>query len=252
MSNGHVISTFTNSVTTIEFYHPAQNSMPGNLLSDLVDHIQKAGEDHATMMIVLKSAGERSFCAGASFTELAAIEDLDTGKTFFMGFANVINAIRKCPKIVIGRIHGKAVGGGVGLAAACDYCVATKNASIRLSELAVGIGPFVIGPVVERKVGLSAFSQMAINATEWQTADWGKQKGLFTDTFETVEMMDSYIDAFTTELCKKSPAALIQLKKIFWEGTDHWDNLLKERAQISGELILSDFAKDAIKSFLNV
>ena len=251
MSQGQVISTTTNHITTIEFFHPAQNSLPGHLLNELVTHINQAGNDENTVLIILKSAGDRSFCAGASFTELAAIQDFEVGKKFFMGFANVINAIRKCSKIVIGRVHGKAVGGGVGLAAACDYSMATKYASIRLSELAVGIGPFVIGPAVERKIGLSAFSQMALNATEWQTADWGKQKGLFTEAFESVEQLDAYIEHFTAGLVKKNPAVLSQLKKIFWEGTENWDQLLEQRAEMSGGLILSDFAKDAIVKFLN-
>ncbi|MBK9255021.1 MAG: enoyl-CoA hydratase/isomerase family protein [Saprospiraceae bacterium] len=251
MSQGHITSTTVNHVNTIEFFHPAQNSMPGNLLAELVTHINQAGEDKDTILIVLKSAGDRSFCAGASFTELASIQDFETGKKFFMGFANVINAIRKCPKIVIGRVHGKAVGGGVGLAAACDYCLATGFSSIRLSELAVGIGPFVIGPVVERKIGLSAFSQMAINANEWQTAEWGKQKGLFTDVFETTDQLDAYIVKFTADLVTKNPDALAQLKQIFWEGTENWDSLLEKRAEMSGKLILSDFAKEAIAKFLN-
>ena len=251
MSEGHVISNFKNQITTIEFFHPAQNSLPGHLLNELVTHINQAGDDENTILIVLKSAGDRSFCAGASFTELAAIQDFEIGKKFFMGFASVINAIRKCPKIVVGRVHGKAVGGGVGLAAACDYSMATKYASVRLSELAVGIGPFVIGPAVERKIGLSAFSQMALNATEWQTAEWAKQKGLFTEAFESVEQLDAYIAHFTADLIHKNPAALLQLKKIFWEGTDHWDNLLEQRAEMSGKLILSDFAKEAIAKFLH-
>ncbi|MBK8885050.1 MAG: enoyl-CoA hydratase/isomerase family protein [Saprospiraceae bacterium] len=245
MSQGHVLSTYTNHITTITFYHPAQNSLPGYLLAELADKISVAGADPDTILIVLKSEGEKTFCAGASFTELASIEDFPTG------FAGVINAIRKCPKIVIGRVHGKAVGGGVGLAAACDYCMASKYASVRLSELAVGIGPFVIGPAVERKVGLSAFSQMALNATEWQTADWAKQKGLFTESFESVQQLDAYIEHFTADLIKKSPEALMMLKKVFWEGTDHWDELLEKRAEMSGQLILSDFAKNAISSFLS-
>lgn len=251
MSQGHVLSTYTNHITTITFYHPAQNSLPGYLLAELADKISVAGADPDTILIILKSEGEKTFCAGASFTELASIEDFPTGKKFFMGFAGVINAIRKCPKIVIGRVHGKAVGGGVGLAAACDYCMASKYASVRLSELAVGIGPFVIGPAVERKVGLSAFSQMALNATEWQTADWAKQKGLFTESFESVQQLDAYIEHFTADLIKKSPEALMMLKKVFWEGTDHWDELLEKRAEMSGQLILSDFAKNAISSFLS-
>ncbi len=251
MSQGHVLSTYTNHITTITFYHPAQNSLPGYLLAELADKISVAGADPDTILIVLKSEGEKTFCAGASFTELASIEDFPTGKKFFMGFAGVINAIRKCPKIVIGRVHGKAVGGGVGLAAACDYCMASKYASVRLSELAVGIGPFVIGPAVERKVGLSAFSKMALNATEWQTADWAKQKGLFTESFESVQQLDAYIEHFTADLIKKSPEALMMLKKVFWEGTDHWDELLEKRAEMSGQLILSDFAKNAISSFLS-
>ena len=252
MSDGHITSTKKDHITTIEFYHPAQNSMPSYLLTDLVDHINQAGADESTFVIVLQSGGDRTFCAGASFKELIAINDAETGKVFFSGFANVINAIRKCPKIMIGRVHGKAVGGGVGLAAACDYCMASKYASVRLSELAVGIGPFVIGPVVERKIGFSAFSHLAINAEEWQTAEWAKQKGLFTEAFETIEQLDAYLDHFTASLVCKSPEALVALKKIFWEGTEHWDTLLEQRAEISGRLILTDMARDAIKKILAI
>jgi methylglutaconyl-CoA hydratase len=250
MSQGHIKSNTQDQITTISFYHPAQNSLPGHLLRELVTAIDTVGRDNNTTLVILKSEGDRSFCAGASFTELASIDDFETGKTFFLGFANVINAIRKCPKIVIGRVHGKAVGGGVGLASACDYTMATKFASVRLSELAVGIGPFVIGPAVERKIGLSAYSQMALNASEWQTAEWAKAKGLFTEAFETVEQLDAYIDHFTADLITKNPEALRLLKKIFWEGTEHWDELLAERAAMSGELILSDFSRKAIQQFL--
>ncbi len=250
MKDGYISSTTENKITTIEFFHPAQNSLPSHLLEELSKKITEAGDDENTILILLKSSGDRTFCAGASFTELVSIDNYDEGKKFFMGFATVINAIRKCPKIVIGRVHGKAVGGGVGLASACDYCMATQYASIKLSELAVGIGPFVIGPAVERKIGLSAFSQMALNATEWQTAQWAQQKGLFTDVFDTTDQLDAYIKHFSENLVQKNPTALRLLKKVFWEGTQHWDELLEKRAEKSGQLILSEFAKNAINSFL--
>lgn len=249
-NEGYIQVVKKGAVAEIEFFHPAQNSMPGHLLAELAGAIRSAGEDDSVLLIVLRGAGDRSFCAGASFTELAAIRDFETGKKFFSGFANVINAIRNCPKIVIGRVHGKAVGGGVGLAAACDYAMATRFASVRLSELAVGIGPFVIGPAVERKIGLSAFSQMALNATEWQTAAWAREKGLFTEVFETTEQLDAYIEHFTGILASSNPEALSTLKRIFWQGTEHWDSLLDERAAQSGRLILSEFSKNAIASFL--
>jgi len=246
---GYVKTPTENGVATIEFYHPSHNSLPGNLLQQLKENIEQAGKNDDVKLIVLKSGGERTFCAGASFDELSSINDFKTGKTFFLGFANVINAMRKCPKIILGRVQGKAVGGGVGLASAADYCMATKFASIKLSELAIGIGPFVIGPAVERKVGLSAMSQMALNATEWQTAKWGKEKGIFTDVFETTEQLDKYILHFSEKLIHSNPEALTGLKKIFWEGTDHWDDLLDERAAMSGQLVLSDFTKEAIANF---
>lgn len=249
-NEGYIQVVKKGAVAEIEFFHPAQNSMPGHLLAELAGAIRSAGEDDSVLLIVLRGAGDRSFCAGASFTELAAIRDFETGKKFFSGFANVINAIINCPKIVIGRVHGKAVGGGVGLAAACDYTMATRFASVRLSELAVGIGPFVIGPAVERKIGLSAFSQMALNATEWQTAAWAREKGLFTEVFETTEQLDAYIEHFTGILASSNPEALSTLKRIFWQGTEHWDSLLDERAALSGRLILSEFSKNAIASFL--
>jgi methylglutaconyl-CoA hydratase len=249
LETGTVETHLTAGVATIAFSHPAQNSLPGHQLARLAAAIEEAGKDPAVKVVVLQSGGDRTFCAGASFDELAAIEDFETGKRFFMGFANVINAMRKCPKIVIGRVQGKCVGGGVGLAAATDYCVATKYASIRLSEVAVGIGPFVVGPAVERKVGLSAMSQLAINPAEWQTAEWAKQKGLFTDVFDSIEQMDEYIAHFTAKLAGYNPEALAGLKRIFWEGYEHWDVLLEERAAASGRLVLSDFTKNAIAAF---
>lgn len=247
---GYVNSEIKDKVATIEFYHPSHNSLPSLLLSQLTDTLMQCGANDEVLLIVLKSSGERTFCAGASFDELVSINDELIGKTFFMGFANVINAIRTCGKIVIGRVHGKAVGGGVGLAAACDYCMASKWASIKLSELAVGIGPFVIGPAVQRKIGLSAFSQMAINATEWQTAKWGKEKGLFNELFDTTEQLDSYLDRFIEVTKTMNPEALSGLKSVFWEGTDDWNVLLEKRAATSGTLVLSPFAKETIQGFL--
>ena len=247
---GYVNCDIKNSIATIEFYHPSHNSLPSNLLKSLSDKILECGQDDNVLLIVLMSSGERTFCAGASFDELVSIENADTGKVFFMGFASVINAIRTCRKLVIGRVQGKAVGGGVGLASACDYCMASKWASVKLSELAVGIGPFVIGPAVERKVGLSAYSQMAVNATEWMTAAWAKEKGLFNEVFDTVEQLDAYLKHFLDITVKMNPVALAGLKNIFWEGTDHWDDLLEKRAQMSGEMVLSDHSKETIKGFL--
>lgn len=246
---GSVTVTLIDGVAHIEFYHPAHNSMPGALLAKLAAAIDAAGADDEVKVIVLRSAGERTFCAGASFDELAAIHEFQGGKRFFMGFANVINAMRKCPKFIIGRIQGKAVGGGVGLAAATDYCIATHFATIKLSELAVGIGPFVVGPAVARKVGQSAFMQLAINATDWQTAEWAQQKGLYTDVFPSITQMDAYIDHLTLKLSTSSPDAMRQLKTVFWEDTAHWDQLLEARAEMSGQLILSDFARKAISDF---
>lgn len=246
---GYVRTTIQDGIATIEFFHPAHNSLPGRLLALLASEIQSAGRRDDVLLLILRSAGDKTFCAGASFDELASISDFNTGKRFFLGFAGVINALRRCPKLVIGRVPGKAIGGGVGLASAVDYCLATKHASVRLSELAVGIGPFVVGPAVQRKIGLSAFSQMAINATEWQTAEWARAKGLFTEVFDSIEQLDAYIAHFTGILLKSGPEAMQGLKKIFWEGTEHWDQLLDERAAMSGRLVLSNFSKNAIAAF---
>lgn len=249
VESGTVTTSIEKGIATITFSHPAHNSMPSSQLAKLAEAIQAAGANDSVQVLVLKSAGDRTFCAGASFDELAAIQDFETGKRFFSGFANVINAMRKCPKFIIGRIQGKAIGGGVGLAAATDYCVATQHSSVKLSELAVGIGPFVVGPAVERKVGTSAFMQLAINATEWQTADWAKEKGLYQEVFQTIEQMDAYILQLAEKLAASHPDAMRYLKKVFWEGTEHWDKLLTARAGISGELVLSDFTKKAIEAF---
>lgn len=247
---GYVQSSINeNGIAVIEFGHPLSNSLPGKILQRLADEITEKGNDPAVKVIVLRSGGEKAFCAGASFDELISINDLETGHQFFSGFAKVINACRKAPKFIIGRVQGKAVGGGVGLASAVDYCLATRYADVKLSELAVGIGPFVVGPAVERKIGLSAMSELAINATEWRPADWAKKKGLFTDVFDTEEEMDAEIERLANQLAKSNPEAMAMLKKVFWQGTEHWDNLLAERAGMSGHLVLSEFTVNAINSF---
>ena len=238
-----------NGIGTIEFFHPQSNSLPGHILAELANTITKAGEDDNIKVIILKSAGGRAFCAGASFDELIAIDTPENGKIFFSGFANVINAARKCPKFIIGRVQGKTVGGGVGMASATDYCFATKVASVKLSELAIGIGPFVVGPAVERKVGTSAFSAMTINATKWFDASWAREKGLYTEVLDSVEEMDVEIEKLATTLSNSNPQAMEGLKKIMWEGTEYWDTLLMERAVSSGKLVLSDFTKNAIEKF---
>jgi len=245
----YVKQTIENQIATIEFFHPEQNSLPGAILAQLAETITNAGENDAIKVIILQSGGERTFCAGASFKELVAINDAATGKVFFSGFANVINALRKCPKFIIGRIQGKTVGGGVGIAAATDYCMATQFASIKLSELNVGIGPFVVSPAIERKMGLAAMSQIAIDANTFYDAEWAKAKGLFTEVYETMEELDEYVKVFAEHLCNYNPEAMAEMKKVFWRGTEDWDNLLAERAAISGRLVLSDFTKETLKKF---
>lgn len=249
METGYIKSSTENSITTITFFHPQSNSLPGSLLYQLAEEITKAGNDTNARVIVLKSAGESTFCAGASFDELISIKDFETGKKFFSGFAMVINAIRKAPKFVIARVQGKAVGGGVGIASAADYTLAVDTAAVKLSELAVGIGPFVVGPAVERKIGTSAFTALSINATEWQTAQWAHTKGLYVNIFKTAEEMDAAIDTLAAKLSKSNPEAMELLKKAFWKGTENWDTLLIERAEMSGKLVLSEFTVNAINKF---
>ena len=249
MTQPYVNQTIENGVGYIEFFHPAHNSLPGNILAELAQTITEAGSNDEIKVIVLKSGGDRTFCAGASFKELININDEATGKVFFSGFANVINAMRKCPKFIIGRVQGKTVGGGVGLASATDYCMATKFASIKLSELNVGIGPFVVGPAVQRKLGLSGMSQIAIDANSFYPADWAKQKGLFTHVYDSTEELDESIKTFAENLCNYNIEAMKEMKAMFWKGTEDWDMLLAERAAISGRLVLSDFTKETLKRF---
>src|ERR1700752_2505212 len=249
MENGFVKSSIENGIATVTFFHPQSNSLPGEILRALAAEITKVGNDDKARVIGLKSDGEKALCAGASVDELIAIKDIETGTKFFSGFAGVINAMRKAPKFVIARVQGKAVGGGVGLASAADYTFANENASIKLSELAVGIGPFVVGPAVERKMGTSAFCQLTIDATEWHDANFAKQKGLYAAIFKTTEEMDAAILSLTKKLADSSPEAMKMLKKVMWEGTENWDMLLLERALMSGTLVLSDFTKNFISSF---
>ncbi|MEL6275742.1 MAG: enoyl-CoA hydratase/isomerase family protein [Bacteroidota bacterium] len=249
MTEPYVKNWLEDSVGFVEFFHPAHNSLPSNLLAELATTIGQLGEDDKVKVIVLKSGGNRTFCAGASFNELVRINDKEEGLRFFSGFANVINAMRKCPKFIIGRIQGKAVGGGVGLAAATDYCMATQYAAIKLSELNVGIGPFVVGPAIKRKIGLSAMSQIAIDANSFYPPEWAKDKGLYTQVLEDADALDTAIIELANHLTTYNPDAMTKMKKMFWTGTEHWDELLINRAAISGELVLSEFTRETLKRF---
>ncbi len=249
MTQAYVTSTIEEQIATIEFFHPAHNSLPSDILAKLANTITEVGQNDEVLVIVLKSGGQRTFCAGASFKELISIQNETEGEAFFSGFANVINAMRKCPKFIIGRVQGKTVGGGVGLASSMDYCMATKYASIKLSELNLGIGPFVVGPAVERKLGVSGMSQIAIDANTFYSPDWALQKGLFTQVFDSTEALDEAVQDFAKNLCAYNPEAVKEMKQMFWRGTEDWDELLQERAKISGRLVLSEFTKEKLKRF---
>ncbi len=248
-ANGSLYTHIENHIATIEFGHPASNSFPSELLARLVKAFDQLSQDESVKVIILKSEGDRAFCAGASFDELTSIQNLEQGKQFFMGFANVINAMRTCKKPVIGRIQGKTVGGGVGLAAACDYCMASEAAAIKLSELTIGIGPFVIEPAVTRKIGLAAFEALAWDASQWKNAYWAKEKGLYAKVFETLTELDKEIQIFAEKLASYNPEAMEQMKKVSWQGTEHWEDLLAQRASISGQLVLSAHTKTALSKF---
>lgn len=245
---GILLTTIENKIATLEFGHPASNSFPGDLLNRLTNELDNLSQNPDVSIIVLKSSGQGAFCAGASFEELLTVSNLDEATQFFSGFANVVNAMRRCSKIIVGRIHGKAVGGGVGIAAACDYALATNGSAIKLSELGIGIGPFVIEPAVTRKIGKSATTEMTLEA-EWKTAAWANQKGLYAKIFETSAELDNEIEAFANTLASYNPEALTEMKKVLWEGTENWSTLLYERAEISGKLVLSDFSRKALNQF---
>jgi methylglutaconyl-CoA hydratase len=249
MSDGYVRTATEGGIATITFHHPKSNSLPGQILRGIAEAISSAGRDPDTRVIILRSDGDKAFCAGASFEELVAIDDAERGLAFFSGFAHVINAIRTTPVFVIGRIHSHCVGGGVGLACAVDIAYAHSSASARLSELAVGIGPFVVGPAVERKVGAGHFGLLSATPATRRNAAWCEQHGIYAEVFDTVEALDARIDAHARELAAYSPEAMDEIKRVMWKGTEDWDVLLIERARISGRLVLSDFTREAIARF---
>ena len=236
-----------NSVGYITFFHPAGNSFPSSQLQELVKTIQDLDANENVTIIVLQSEGT-TFCAGASFDELLQIDNLSDGKQFFSGFANVINAMRNCSKLIVGKVQGKAVGGGVGIIAACDYAIATTKADIKLSELTIGIGPFVIEPAVSRKIGHTAMSELTLAGNEWKSATWAFEKGLFAKLVQP-EDLDAALEKFASQLASYNPDALAEMKQVLWQNTEHWSTLLYERAEISGKLVLSAFTKKALEGF---
>ncbi len=247
--DGSLYTKIENRIATIEFGHPASNSFPSVLLERLTNELYSISKNNDIHIIILKSEGDSVFCAGASFNELISIDNLTDGRNFFSGFANLINAMRKCSKLIIGSVQGKVVGGGVGLVSACDYVLATASASIKLSEFTIGIGPFVIAPVVERKIGIAGLSELTLDATQWKNAYWAREKGLYAKVFETKNELDKEVIILSEKLSSYNIEALNQMKKTLWLGTENWDNILVEKAEISGKLVLSDFTKKALNKF---
>lgn len=246
--DGYVRTDIANGIGRIEFFHPKSNALPSAILRDLAAAVTAVGADPAARVIVLQSGGTGPFCAGASFDELTAIASPEQGQEFFSGFARVILAMIRAPKFVISRVHGKAAGGAVGLIAASDFSMAVTTASAKLSELAVGIGPFVVGPVIEKKIGLAAFGAMSVDA-DWRDAAWGERHGLYAKLFDGVGALDDAVTALATTLAASNPEAMAMLKRVFWAGTEQWEALLAERASMSGTLVLSDFTRNAIGAF---
>lgn len=247
--NGTITTNIENNIGTIEFHHPKGNSLPSQMLRDLAETITELGNNEEARVLVIRSKGDGAFCGGAYFDELIEISDYDEGKRFFMGFARVINAMRTCPKLIVARVQGKAVGGGVGIAAAADHTLAHRSADVKLSELALGIGPFVVGPAVRRKIGDTAFSTLAIDAIHWYDAEWAHQQGLYAHLYDTGEALDEAVNELGGNLAQSSPEAMKVLKNVFWRGTDHWPTLLEQRAEISGRLVLSDYTRNFIEEF---
>jgi methylglutaconyl-CoA hydratase len=245
IADGYVRSEVENGIATITFYHPKSNSLPGRLLTELAAAVTEAGKNADAKVIVLRSDGDGAFCGGASFAELQAISNAENGKRFFMGFVNLIIAMIRAPKFVVTRVHGKTVGGGVGIVSASDFAMAAQGASLKLSELAVGLGPFIVGLPIQKKIGLGAFSAMAVDA-DWRDAQWGYQHGLYAELHDDVASLDAALEKRVQTLASSNPEAMAQLKKIFWEGTDEWSAQLDARAGMSGTLVLSDFTSKAV------
>ena len=234
-----------NQISHIEFGTSKSNSLPGEILELLAQTILSEAAKVDVKAIVLKSSGEKAFCAGASFDELLQIDELEISKKFFGGFAKVLNAMRTCGKLVIVRVQGKTTGGGVGIACGADYCFATKDSSLALTELNLGIGPFVIGPYVERKIGKSEFTAMAIDA-DFRSAQWAERNHIYHVVSDSIEEMDEKLTVFLDTLASRSADALALLKKVSWEGSEHFEKLMPERIQMSASLILEDSAKENI------
>ncbi len=246
---GDVVVNTAAGIATIQFRHPKGNSLPGGLLRRLAAALDEVGADTNARVIVLRSGEPGPFCAGASFDELKAIADAAGGKEFFLGFGRLILAMRRCPQLIIARVHGKIVGGGVGLVASADYAIASTTASVRLSELAVGIGPFVVGPIIQRKLGLGAFQALAVDAATWRDAAWAERHGLYSEVVPDVFELDTAVTALATRLAASNPDAMARMKGVFWQGTEKWEALLDERAAMSGGLVISDFTRRAIAAF---
>lgn len=249
--NGSLHSRISKGIATIEFGHPKANSLTSALLEGLMQEFNSLSENDKVSLILLKSKGEGAFCAGASFDELLQIDNLTDATHFFNGFANVFLAMRNCKKPIVGQIQGKATGGGVGLIAACDYTLATENAWIRLPELAIGIAPFVIAPVLIRKIGTTALNEMYMTPNLWKESHWAQRYNLYTQVLKNIKELNEQTAHFTENLAKINSNVLAEMKQITWKNTENWSEELHKNATLSAKFLLSEETKSILMNFKN-
>lgn len=238
--SGTVVYTASPPLAHIEFYHPKGNSLPSRILEELTLAFRRASEEPDLRVITLQSRGDGAFCGGANLDELRAIRDFESGKAYFMRIAELLTAMRDTPGCIIAKVQGPAVGGGVGLIAASDFVCAGQDAPVRLSEVSLGIGPFVIGPAVIRKIGLSAFSTLSLDAGTWYDAHWARSFGLYNRVVESHVELDRVAEQLAGDLAASGPSAVTTLKRELWRGENDWPARLEESAEQSAKLLMTE------------
>lgn len=228
------------------------NAFDEAMIAELDASFDQLVADDSVRVIVLAGEGKH-FSAGADlkWMQRASLESREWNLADARRFAAMLGKIDACPKPTLARVQGAALGGGVGLACACDVAIAGDNASFAISEAKFGILPAVIGPYLTNAVGKRHARRLALTMTRIRAAE-ALSLGLVHQV-TAVDDLDSAVDACLQELLAGGPQAQREIKSLFaqLEVGPVSEEVRELTAQTISRVRGSDEAREGFAAFLD-
>ncbi len=206
---------FNGPVATVTLNRPdSHNAFNPEMIGAITAAFRSLGDNPVVRVIVLTGRG-RSFCAGADVGYMRETADYTFEENVADGQAifDLMQAVDSCPKAVVGRINGAAIGGGAGLTACCDIAIAVERAKFAFSEVRLGIVPAIISPFVVAKIGAANSREMFLTGERF-LAPKALEIGLVQQVAADEAALDSAVQERVEQLLMAAPGAQADAKKL--------------------------------------